>query len=61
MGNSVESLTKINATTVFIHEATYLILEGYQVGQAPFSLHKYMLTTPNHLVVLPLPGNGFQE
>ena len=64
MRDGLESLTKVkinnNRCSPLIDLASYLIIEGSQVDQPLFHLHKPMLTTPKHLPVLNVPGNGFQ-
>lgn len=44
--------------SALIHQAYHLTTQG---GQAWFPLHKSMLTTPNHILVLCLFGNSFQD
>ena len=62
-GDSVKRLTKVNRNNIhsspLIRGASHLITEGYQVGQACFSLCKSMLTTPQSLLARCMSGNGF--
>lgn len=59
------SLAKVKVISILcsllIHQASNFIIEGYQAGQAWFSLHKSILMTPNHLLVLNIFENGFQN
>lgn len=52
IGESVKGLTKVKVNNI-------IIVEGCQVGQARFPLHKSMLTTQNHLLVLFMSRKGF--
>lgn len=44
-----------------IYWASHLIVEVCQVGEAWFPLHKYMLSIPNHLLVVFMVGKSLQN
>lgn len=50
--------TVLCCVAVFSAWSHYLITESYQVR---FHLRKSMLSTPNHLLVINVCGNGFQD
>lgn len=61
---SVESLAEVNININYsslIHHASYFITEDCQVSQVSFPFHKSTLTALNHLFVLSMFANGFQD
>ena len=65
MGDSVKSLTEVKADNIhysaLIYQAYNFIVEGYQAGQAWLPLGEAMMTPPNNLLVLYMPGNDSQD
>lgn len=65
MVDHVKSLTRVKMNNTHCcplpHTASHFIVEGNQVGQAEFAFSKSILTIPNHLLVLHVCGNEFQE
>jgi len=65
MRDSVKNLTEVEVNYVHCFplflQGSYLITEGYQVGQTSFPFDKFMLNTPNQLLLLYSYGNVFQE
>lgn len=53
------SQDKIHHCSSFIQRPSPFTLESYLFDQAWFLLHRSMLTTPSHLLVLPVFRNGF--
>lgn len=61
MGHSVESLPKVRINNAHCSPPSRLFVKGCHVAQASFPLCKPMLTTPRHLFVLRMLGNGFED
>ena len=65
VGHCIEGFAKAKVSDThclpLIHRASHLIREGSQVGQARFTLEKSNVAVPSHLLVLYVPGNGFQK
>ena len=63
--DNVKSLTKVETNNIhcspLTHQASCLIVEGYQVNKARSPLCKSTPTTPNHLLVFNMFGNSFQD
>lgn len=63
LGESVKSLTKVKVKNIcfspFIHQASHTIVEGYQVVW--FALLKSLMTILDHLLVLYVCRNNFQD
>lgn len=53
-----DKVNKINCSPL-IHQPAYLIAEGFQVCKTQFPLHKSLLDTPNHPLVLHMFGKDF--
>ena len=62
-GSSVKSLTEVKVDNIhcfpLIHQASDFIIDGDKVGQACHG--ESMLTTPDDLIVLHMPGNDFWD
>lgn len=65
LGDCIEGFAKVKVSSIHclphIHRASHLIKQGRQVGQAQFILDKSNVAVPSHLLVLYVPGNGFQK
>lgn len=62
MEDCIKSLPKIKINHIhcspLICQASYLIVKDSQVDLASFAPHKPLLSTPDHLLVLQIFGNG---
>ncbi|PKU37366.1 zinc finger rna-binding hypothetical protein [Limosa lapponica baueri] len=65
MGDSVKSLAEVKVDDIccspLIQPSSYNITEGYQIGQARFTLGKSMLTTSNNFLFFNMFGDDFQN
>lgn len=60
MGNGVKGFTKFEVGTMYVTVPHQLSLSPYcEVVKAWFALHKSILTSPDHLLILDVFGNGF--
>lgn len=62
VGSSAEHLTEAEEPLLSLHhQACHFKLKGCQYSSASIPLHKSMLAIPDHILILHLHGNGFQE
>ena len=63
--DSIKSLTEVKVDNIlcspFVYHANHFIVEGYWLGQSWLPCGRSMLTTPDHLLVLYVTGNSFQD
>lgn len=64
MGDTIKSIAEVNVVNTtaptLIYEPSELNIEVYQAGQAELPLAESMLTTPDDLLALHVPGKAFQ-
>lgn len=65
MGGTAKSLAEVKVenihSSLIIYQASHFTIEGFQVGQALLPLFQSMLTAPNCLFVLHVPGKHLQD
>lgn len=65
MGDSVQSLPEVKVDNLncstFIGLSCHVIIEGYQIGQARFTLDESMSATPDDLLQVCILGDDLQN